>query len=170
MKSRFVGYLDFGPETPAEKDRWVLEQPYGFLYKERFFIVTMPGNELNGASYPKMLWRRFGHPFQSGNKFWMTPHDGGYNGFDIVYDMKHVNMTPEGLLKSLPATGRIDVSKLPRRFFDKVLYEAMKVCDEKFKKRVITYVGIKIGGFFAWRNDEEVRIANISRYAICNTL
>ena len=158
MESRFIGNLNWAPQNPRVPDVWQLEEPFGQITSDKKLIICPPWRGVDGASIPGWAqWLfRLGHPFEGKNKYWSTTHDMGYRDHAIVIDLDKINsLTPETILLTYQVLDLAPyiVPRPPRKWWDRVMLEGMKICRETFVKRVIVYRSVWLGGWKSWRVD-----------------
>jgi len=150
--ARFVGKLDFAPLDPSNPtaDR-VLEHDFGFVRNDGIMVLLLAGCNVNGASIPEFLWPLMGHPLEDENAFWSTPHDGGYGGNAEIIDLNSAEVTPEFALSSWDTIHESCFihHRMPRKWWDKTMREAMVVMRERWWKRSAVYRAVRL---FGWRS------------------
>lgn len=165
MKPRFVGDVDFAPMNPSCPEMWQLEQPFAQVTSDGYLAIARPWRQINGASIPRLVQAvpKIGHPFEKGNKFWSVVHDQGYHGDCLVLRLSDMpDPSPEYLLSQLPSGvyvyelfANMHVS-MPRRWYDRVLVEAMQLCTNPPQpgwKQVVCWSGVRVGGWKSWRKE-----------------
>lgn len=101
-----------------------LENPVGHVEVERGFITDF-------ASIPRPLWPVIGQPA------------GEYGKAAVVHDWlyrKRMWLRSDGT-----------VQYCSRKWADDIFYEGMEVLGVKRWKRVVMWLGVRLGGWFAWR-------------------
>ena len=150
--ARFVGKLDFAPQSPEHPKEWKLAQDFGLLLNSGMLIIAQKGGSVDGASIPRLLWRLVGHPFYRGNRFWAVPHDAGYRGFAVIVDLNSAQITPETALdiwRDMDSEFFIHAKDLKRKFWDRALRQGMVAMHEPRWKRSAVYRAVRL---FGWRS------------------
>jgi hypothetical protein len=157
---RYIGRLNFAPRDWMYPDLWQLEEPLAQVTSDGHIIICRPWQRTDGASIPRCLWGRLGHPFEGSNAWWSQPHDQGYNATSLVLRLSDVWVIgPETLLYSNTRGGyNYDSYRLlhvdkPRRWYDWAMREAMTLGGDPAPawKRSLAWAGVRIGGGMAWR-------------------
>ena len=153
--ARFVGKLDFAPQSPDHPKEWKLSQDFGFVRDDGLLVIAQTGGRVDGASIPRLLWRIIGHPFRRANRFWSVPHDAGYGGWAIIIDLNRLQSTPETALAIwrdiTDASVFIHASDLPRKWWDRTLRQAMRAMGERWWKRSTVHRAVRMFGWKAYR-------------------
>jgi hypothetical protein len=168
---RFIGEYDTKPVA----DQWRFQRDYGFLRADNMLVIVLEGGKTDGASIPRPLWAVLGHPLHGNNKYWSAPHDAGYHRFVLIIDCNKLpeGMTPETAFHAwgaiwMDAKAIVHQSGLTRKWWDETLLQAMRCLREPWWKRVLTYSGVRVGGWRAWRQghtSKAMAVAIISKAA-----
>jgi len=157
----FIGRVNFAPQDYHTPDVWRLEEPFAQLTCDGFVIVCEPWVATDGASIPRVLWPVVGHPFHGANKIWSQPHDQGYNGQAVVYRVSDLPIDPAKLLDRENdqyiylryMSQHVEIRR--RKWWDKRMVEAMRLCGERWLKRFIVMRGVRAGGWVSWRSNHK---------------
>ena len=157
MKPRFVGHVNFARMNPSKPELWQLEEPFAQVTRDGYLAIARPWKYINGASIPRFLWFVLGHPFDNKNKFWSVVHDEGYTDDALVIRLADLHdIPPDTLLQRRDDGGWVYElfedfhTRRPRPWFDRVMVEAMDICEEPCTKMAACWSGVRIGGWKAW--------------------
>lgn len=114
--------LEFVQQTDNVRTTGVLK--YDCLRIKQRFVVPA-GFVCDGASIPRILWSLIGHPF-----------DRRWQEASVLHDWFY----------------RTTEHRVSRRMADKIFYDSLRDGGLRFTKALLMYLGVRLGGWIAWKN------------------
>jgi hypothetical protein len=126
---RFVGQIMLTPIDAGNGLNWSVDQDFSYVAKNGDTVNVAKGFITDLASIPRLFWSVIGSP------------EGLYTDAAVVHDCLY------------------DQQFFTRLRCDQILLEAMQDLGVSWWTRHVIYVGVRIGGWIAWKQHEEKNIS-----------